>query len=127
MQPDHRQAAIQHTQAIVLRHLLCIAAVRRLKNSVDLQQEPERVVLAGFLHKSSERRGRSALTEAEESLDELVQLAQSAGADVQGRVLQSRETAEAATLIGSGKVRELADLVAASHSNSVIFDCDLSP
>jgi len=54
------------------------------------------------------------LTQAEESLDELVQLAVSAGADVQGRLLQSRETATAATLIGSGKVQELAELVAAS-------------
>jgi GTP-binding protein HflX len=41
--------------------------------------------------------------------------------------MQSRDAAEAATLIGSGKVRELADLVAASQADSVIFDCDLSP
>ncbi len=64
---------------------------------------------------------------ADESMDELVQLAQSAGADVQGRLLQSRETADAATLIGSGKANELADLVAASQADSVIFDCDLTP
>ena len=43
-------------------------------------------------------------TLAEESMDELVQLAVSAGAEVQARLLQSRETADAATLIGSGKV-----------------------
>jgi len=67
------------------------------------------------------------LTQAEESLDELVQLAVSAGADVQGRLLQSRDAATAATLIGSGKVQELAELVAASQADSVIFDCDLSP
>jgi GTP-binding protein HflX len=67
------------------------------------------------------------LTLADESLDELVQLAVSAGADVQARLLQSREAADAATLIGSGKVHELADLVAASQADSVIFDCDLSP
>ena len=66
-------------------------------------------------------------TLADESLDELVQLAVSAGAEVQARLLQSREAADAATLIGSGKVRELADLVAASQADSVIFDCDLSP
>ncbi len=64
---------------------------------------------------------------AEESLDELVQLAVSAGAEVQARVLQSRETTDAATLIGSGKVRELADLVSATQADSVIFDSDLSP
>ena len=84
-------------------------------------------MLAGFTHKGPERKGRSILTEAEESLDELVQLAVSAGAEVQGRLLQSRDSAVAATLIGSGKVRELADLVAASQAESVIFDCDLTP
>ena len=84
-------------------------------------------MLAGFTHKSLERQGRVALIQAEESLDELVDLAISAGAEPQARILQSRESAEAATLIGSGKVRELADLVIASHADSVIFDCDLSP
>ena len=66
-------------------------------------------------------------TLAGESMDELVQLALSAGAEVQARLLQSRETADAATLIGSGKANELADAVAASQADSVIFDCDLSP
>lgn len=64
---------------------------------------------------------------ADESMDELVQLAISAGAQVQARMLQSRGTADAATLIGSGKVQELADVVAASQADSVIFDCDLTP
>jgi GTP-binding protein HflX len=85
------------------------------------------VVLAGFTHKGPERKGRSTLSLAEESLDELVQLAVSAGAEVQARLLQSRETPDAATLIGSGKVKELADVVAASQADSVIFDCDLTP
>jgi GTP-binding protein HflX len=84
-------------------------------------------VLVGYVQKGPERRGISALTEAEESLRELLQLAVSAGAEVQAHLLQSRDSAVAATLIGSGKVRELADLVAASQSDSVIFDCDLTP
>ena len=67
------------------------------------------------------------LTAAEESLAELEQLATSAGANVEGQLLQMREAANAATLIGSGKVRELADVVAASQADSVIFDCDLTP
>ena len=84
-------------------------------------------MLAGFAHKGSERRRGGVLVRAEESLDELSQLAASAGAQVEARILQAREAAEAATLIGSGKVRELADIVAASQADSVIFDCDLSP
>jgi GTPase len=67
------------------------------------------------------------LTAAEESLQELEQLAVSAGAQVQARMLQVREEADAATLIGSGKVREVEQLVAASQADSVIFDCDLTP
>src|SRR3954451_17538329 len=118
---------MQRTLVTIPRSLLCTAAVRRFRNSVSLEPQPERVVLAGFTQKGPERQGRSVLTQAEESLDELVQLAVSAGADVQGRLLQSRETATAATLIGSGKVQELAELVAASQADSVIFDCDLSP
>jgi GTPase len=101
--------------------------VRRFKSAVSLAQQPERVVLAGFTHKGPERRGRSTPAVSDESLDELVQLAVSAGAEVQARMTQSREAADAATLIGSGKVRELADLVTASQADSVIFDCDLSP
>jgi len=84
------------------------------------------VVLAGFTHKSSERRGRGVPTDSEESLEELAQLALSAGATVEGTLVQTRD-ADAATLIGSGKVRELGELVGASQADSVIFDSDLSP
>jgi GTP-binding protein HflX len=83
-------------------------------------------VLAGFTRKGSERKGRVASADTDESLDELAQLAISAGADVQGRVVQTAD-ANAATLIGSGKVRELKDFVDASQADSVIFDADLSP
>jgi GTP-binding protein HflX len=124
---DPQRADMQHTRVTTPRPLLCTEAVRRSKGAVSLEQQPERVVLAGFTQKGPERRGRSVLTEAEESLDELVQLAVSAGAQVQARLLQSRDSAVAATLIGSGKVQELADLVTASQADSVIFDCDLSP
>jgi len=64
---------------------------------------------------------------AEDSLEELSELAVSAGANVQGRLLQTRPAADPATLIGSGKVQELEELVAASRAQSVIFDFDLSP
>jgi GTPase len=69
----------------------------------------------------------SALKDAEESLDELAELAGSAGAEVAGRVLQSRTAAEAATLVGSGKVEELAAAVQAESIDAVIFDHDLTP
>jgi len=62
-----------------------------------------------------------------ESLDELAELARSAGAVIAGRLIQSREAPEAATLIGQGKVREVAALAASEEADVVIFDFDLTP
>ena len=71
--------------------------------------------------------GRAALSEAEESLEELAELAAGAGAEVAGTVIQSRAAPEAATLLGSGKVGELASAVKAGSIDAVIFDQDLTP
>ena len=51
----------------------------------------------------------------------------SAGARVVGRLLQSRQTPEAATLVGQGKVQELALAVRTEAADLVIFDHDLTP
>jgi len=63
----------------------------------------------------------------EESLDELAELAASAGAQVVDRVVQARAAPEAATLIGQGKVEEIAAAVASGAAETVIFDHDLTP
>ncbi len=63
----------------------------------------------------------------EESLDELAELARSAGAEVAGRILQARDVPEAATLIGRGKVAELAAAVQSESAGVVVFDHDLTP
>jgi GTP-binding protein HflX len=65
--------------------------------------------------------------QAEESLEELAELATSAGALVAGRLLQSRDAPEAATLIGRGKVQELAQLGQSVNADLIIFDHDLTP
>lgn len=64
---------------------------------------------------------------AEESLDELEALAATAGATVLERVIQARASLDAATLIGSGKVTELAGLVKGFQAGLVIFDNELTP
>jgi len=64
---------------------------------------------------------------SEESLAELAELAQSAGAIVVGTLLQRREAADSATLIGRGKLQELRAAVAEQRAELVIFDPDLSP
>ena len=88
----------------------------------------ERAILAGVEWKSRRAVPNSSPRhDAEESLEELCELAVSAGAIVIDSVLQIREAPEAATLVGSGKVRELAALAASTHADLVLFDHDLTP
>jgi len=63
----------------------------------------------------------------EESLEELAELAASAGAEIVGRAMQTRPGPEAATLIGHGKVEELRVQVKSDGADVVIFDHDLTP
>jgi GTP-binding protein HflX len=70
--------------------------------------------------------GRNSAPRAEESLEELAELAASAGAGVVERVIQSRPAPEAATLIGQGKVEELRAAVKSGAVDVVIFDHDLT-
>jgi len=63
----------------------------------------------------------------EENLDELAELARSTGMDVVGRSLQSRRAPDARTLIGRGKVEEIARAADELHADVVIFDDDLTP
>ncbi len=70
------------------------------------------------------RRARQLRWEAEDALEELAQLARSAGARVQGVVLQERPAPDPRTCIGRGKAEELAAGVAGV--DVVIFDEELS-
>ncbi|MGH9667388.1 MAG: GTPase HflX, partial [Bryobacteraceae bacterium] len=71
--------------------------------------------------------GASANISPEESMQELEALANSAGAVVCERTIQARARADAATLIGSGKVDELAAQVRFHEADVVIFDNELTP
>jgi GTP-binding protein HflX len=64
---------------------------------------------------------------SEESLEELGLLAQSAGAEVVDVVLQERPRRDAATLVGRGKLEEIAELTRERDVNLLVFDDDLSP
>jgi GTP-binding protein HflX len=63
----------------------------------------------------------------ESSLEELGLLARSAGATVVGRLVQERKRRDAATLIGRGKVEDVARASDASGADLVLFDDELSP
>jgi GTP-binding protein HflX len=60
-------------------------------------------------------------------VEELRELARTAGADVVETVSQASGAPNAATLIGHGKLEEIGALVSALHADVVIFDHELSP
>jgi GTPase len=64
---------------------------------------------------------------AEESLEELGALAESAGARVAERWIQTRPTSDSATFIGSGKVEELKTQLEFHEATTAIFDQELTP
>src|SRR5206468_3583575 len=64
---------------------------------------------------------------AEDSIAELHELASSAGAEVVGQFLQRKEKPDPATLIGSGKLEEIAGAAASSQADLILFDHDLTP
>jgi GTP-binding protein HflX len=65
--------------------------------------------------------------DVEESLAEFRELLLSAGGQVVAQVLQRRPKPDPATLIGSGKVEEIAGIAASTEADLVLFDHDLSP
>ena len=70
---------------------------------------------------------RGSLLSVEESLNELAELAVTAGAEVVGRVSQRLDHPVVATYIGKGKVAEVVEESQRLHANVVIFDDELSP
>ena len=63
----------------------------------------------------------------EEDEQEFESLALSAGAEVVGRLSSQRQEPSPRYLVGSGKLDELKELVAATDADLILFDHDLSP
>ncbi|MGA9527128.1 MAG: GTPase HflX [Terriglobales bacterium] len=72
-------------------------------------------------------RGDAPDFSSEESLDELRSLAGSAGAEIAGEFMQRRDRPDPATLIGKGKLEEIAGASASVSADVILFDHDLSP
>jgi len=87
---------------------------------LDLTPRPEKAVLVGVGMKSDNQ------AELENNLDELGQLAETAGAVVVGVLRQRLERIVPATFIGSGKIEEIARLKDETQANLVIVDVKLS-
>ncbi|MGZ5148223.1 MAG: GTPase HflX [Burkholderiales bacterium] len=82
---------------------------------------------------SGEFRGRqkpaadSPGLDADESLAEFRELIRSAGGEIAAELMQRRSRPDPATLIGAGKVEEIAGVAASTKADLVLFDHDLSP
>ena len=103
-----------------------------MKESVRLttEQDRETCVLVGVELRSGRSQTGAAETarlSAEESLHELAELAEGAGAEVLGQTIQTRDAPDPATVIGRGKVEEVRAWAAEVEADVVIFDRDLSP
>ena len=85
----------------------------------ELEEEQERVILVAVQEQNGD--------DAEESLDELGELANTAGAVVTGRVIQKREAIHPGTYIGKCKIEEVRELLAATGADGIICDDELTP
>ena len=105
-----------------------VATVERIldkqSGSTSLAQGTERTILVGM-----EYAGGAGIVgwTAEDSLEELKQLADTAGAEVVAKFLQKRPKPDPAFFIGKGKVQELALYVQQENIDLCIFDDELSP
>lgn len=84
----------------------------------DMEQIEEKVILAGVDTGDGEA--------AQRSLDELAELAKTAGAKVVGRLIQARESAHPATYVGKGKLMELKALIWETDATGIICDDELT-
>jgi len=80
----------------------------------------EQVVLVGVWTEGT-------VTDAQNSLTELAALAETAGSVVLDAVMQRRDKPDPATYIGSGKAKELREIVAATGADTIVCDGELSP
>lgn len=85
----------------------------------ETEEEKERVVLVAVDLEDG--------TDVEHSLDELEELAQTAGALTVGRLIQKRDAIHPGTYIGKGKMAELKDLVWQMKADTIVCDDELSP
>ncbi len=86
---------------------------------IETKEEAERVVLVMAALQGG--------PDADRSLDELEALADTAGAEVTGRLIQLRDKADPGTYIGKGKIEELKNLIWETESSGIICDDELTP
>ena len=85
----------------------------------ELDEQKERFVLVGVALSDND--------DTEESLDELEELTETAGAVAVGKVIQNREKIHPSTYIGKGKIEEVRQMINETGATGIICDDELSP
>ena len=85
----------------------------------ELKEEAERVILVGVSTREDE--------DVQDSLDELEELVETAGAQTVGRVIQSREGIHPGYYVGTGKLEEIRMAIQALEATGIVCDDELSP
>ncbi len=85
---------------------------------IDLENTRERAVLVTV---------DTGVEDCDALLDELEELADTAGADTVGRVIQKLECPDSATFVGTGKLEEIKEFAENAGADLLIFDSELSP
>ena len=90
-----------------------------MAETFEIEELEEKVILVGV----SEQEG----DDAEDSVAELAELVNTAGATVVGTLIQKRELIHPGTYVGTGKVAEIAELIEQTGATGIVCDDELSP
>src|SRR5450755_3253207 len=114
-------AQLEREERAAMRRVAGLSTELQDVTEVEYRQlRLERVVLVGVWTEGT-------LLDAENSLVELARLAETAGSLVLEGLIQRRDRPDPATYIGSGKAKELRDVVSAEGADTVICDGELTP
>ena len=90
-----------------------------MAEAFEMEELQEKLILVGV--------GEQNGDDVNESLDELEELVETTGAVVCGRIVQNLEIRNNATYVGSGKIQEIAELIAQTNATGIVCDDELSP
>ncbi|MCM1257917.1 MAG: GTPase HflX [Roseburia sp.] len=90
-----------------------------MKDFIEVEKQQEKVILVGISMQEGD--------DAEDSLAELSELADTAGAQTVGILIQKREGVHPGTYVGKGKVEEIKELIWETGATGIVCDDELSP
>lgn len=90
-----------------------------MKDFIEIEKQQEKVILVGVCEQEGD--------DTEDSLEELSELAATAGAQTVGMLIQKREGIHPGTYVGKGKVEEVKELIWETGATGIVCDDELSP